>query len=50
MTPLCQIIGAPVQTGASQPGCLMGPAAFRTAGLPETLTELGWQVEDLGDV
>lgn len=50
MTPRCQIIGAPVQTGASQPGCLMGPAAFRTAGLPETLRELGWDVEDLGDV
>lgn len=50
MSPRCQIIGAPVQTGASQPGCLMGPAAFRTAGLPETLKDLGWQVEDLGDV
>lgn len=50
MTLTCQIIGAPVQTGASQPGCLMGPAAFRTAGLPGTLTELGWQVDDLGDV
>lgn len=50
MTLTCQIIGAPVQTGASQPGCLMGPAAFRTAGLPDTLTELGWQVDDLGDV
>lgn len=50
MTLTCQIIGAPVQTGASQPGCLMGPAAFRTAGLPDTLTELGWQVDDMGDV
>lgn len=48
--PRCQIIGAPVQTGAAQPGCLMGPAAFRTAGLPDVLTELGWHVEDLGDV
>ncbi len=45
----CQILGAPVQTGASQPGCLMGPAALRTAGLPETLEGMGWSVTDLGD-
>ena len=49
MTQTCHILGAPVQTGASQPGCLMGPAAFRTAGLPDTLRELGWEVTDLGD-
>ncbi|MBE9476263.1 MAG: arginase family protein, partial [Proteobacteria bacterium] len=46
----CQILGAPVQTGASQPGCLMGPAALRTAGLPEMLTCMGWDVTDLGDM
>ena len=45
----CHILGAPVQTGASQPGCLMGPAAIRTAGLPNTLKQLGWDVTDLGD-
>nr|WP_172690266.1 arginase [Agrobacterium fabrum] len=45
----CQIPGAPVQSGASQPGCLMGPDAFRTAGLSRALTELGWAVTDLGD-
>ena len=50
MTQTCHILGAPVQTGASQPGCLMGAAAFRTAGLPETLRSLGWDVIDLGDV
>ncbi len=49
MPKTCHIIGAPVQTGASQPGCLMGPAAFRTAGLPGTLRELGWAVTDKGD-
>jgi len=49
MNKSCHIIGAPVQTGASQPGCLMGPAAFRTAGLPEMLRDLGWDVTDLGD-
>ena len=36
----CILVGAPVQSGASQPGCLMGPDAFRTAGLAETLEEL----------
>jgi len=46
----CQIVGAPVQTGASQPGCLMGPAALRTAGIGEVLTSLGWQVNDRGDL
>ncbi len=50
MTHSCHIIGAPVETGASQPGCLMGPAAFRTAGLPDALRSLGWEVEDRGDV
>lgn len=45
----CQILGVPVQTGASQAGCVMGPASFRTAGLPEVLSKLGWSVTDLGD-
>ena len=46
----CQLIGWPVQSGAAQPGCLMGPAALRTAGLPEALKELGWSVRDQGDL
>ena len=50
MTKTSILIGAPVQTGASQPGCLMGPAALRTAGLARVLGELGWAVEDRGDV
>ncbi|MFK5998684.1 MAG: arginase [Rhodobacterales bacterium] len=45
----CHILGAPVQTGASQLGCLMGPSALRTAGLTEVLESLGWDVTDLGD-
>ncbi|MBY8976490.1 arginase [Rhodobacteraceae bacterium NNCM2] len=44
------LIGVPVQTGASQPGCLMGPDAFRTAGLGEALESLGHQVTDKGNV
>ncbi len=44
------VLGAPVQEGLSQPGCLMGPAAYRTAGLLGALRALGHAVEDLGDV
>ncbi len=46
----CALIGAPVQSGASQPGCLMGPDAYRTAGLGAVLEGLGHSVRDLGDV
>jgi len=45
----CQILGVPTDSGASQPGCIMGPAALRTAGLPRVLSDLGWTVTDLGD-
>lgn len=50
MTKQSCILGAPVQTGASQPGCLMGPAALRTAGLIQVLEDQGWTVRDAGDV
>ena len=51
MQPLsCSLIGAPVQSGAGVRGCLMGPDAYRTAGLRETLVDLGHSVEDRGDV
>ena len=46
----CVLIGAPVQEGASQPGCRMGPESLRTAGLAQALTNLGHEVVDLGDV
>ncbi|SFK03387.1 arginase [Celeribacter marinus] len=46
----CILIGAPVQEGASQRGCRMGPEALRTAGLAEELTKLDCTVEDRGDV
>lgn len=50
MTRTCSLLGAPIQTGAAQPGCLMGPASLRTAGLAETLADLGCAVRDLGDL
>jgi len=46
----CILIGAPVETGASAAGCIMGPASFRTAGLALALESLGHTVEDRGDV
>jgi arginase len=44
------LLGAPVEVGASQRGTLMGPAALRTAGLGALLRELGFDVEDHGDL
>ena len=48
MRSIC-LIGAPVETGASQPGCLMGPDALRTAGMRPVLESLGFAVEDMGN-
>jgi arginase len=44
------LLGAPVEVGASQRGTLMGPASLRTAGLATLLQELGFAVEDHGDL
>lgn len=44
------LVGAPVDKGAGQSGCLMGPDAYRTAGLAETLAALGHQVADHGNL
>jgi len=46
----CYLVGAPVQTGTSQQGCLMGPDAFRTAGIATTLEALGHHVADHGNI
>lgn len=51
MTPKpCIILGAPVQEGAGRLGCDMGPSAFRTAGLVTELRNLGYVVEDRGNI
>lgn len=36
-----ELIGAPTEAGTYRRGCIMGPAALRTAGLPEALKALG---------
>jgi arginase len=46
----CILVGVPVESGASQPGCLMGPASYRTAGLQALLESLGHEVSDQGDI
>ena len=44
------LIGAPIEAGAGVAGAAMGPAMLRTAGIVETLRDLGHDVEDRGDL
>lgn len=47
---IISIVGAPVDEGGPQRGCLMGPDALRVAGLSEALREQGYEVEDHGNL
>ena len=49
MTKNCILVGAPVESGQRVPGCVMGPSAYRVAGLASMLEELGHRVTDWGD-
>ncbi|MBK7267661.1 MAG: arginase [Ignavibacteriales bacterium] len=44
------IIGFPMDLGAGRRGVDMGPSAMRIAHLNEKLQQLGYEVEDLGDI
>ena len=44
------LIGAPVDTGQKRAGCLMGPAAYRVAGIAHEVIAEGHGVEDWGDL
>jgi arginase len=44
------LIGAPIDTGQKRAGCLMGPAAYRVAGLHREIAAEGHGVEDWGDL
>lgn len=44
------LLGLPIGEGAGTPGCAMGSAALRTAGLPQALRGLGHTVIDEGDL
>ncbi|MFZ5751542.1 MAG: arginase [Pseudomonadota bacterium] len=46
----CILIGAPVDSGQKRAGCLMGPAAYRVAGLASSLRDIGHDPQDWGDV
>ncbi|WP_333816533.1 arginase [Tabrizicola sp.] len=44
------LIGAPIDSGQKRAGCLMGPAAYRVAGLAHEISAEGHAVEDWGDL
>ncbi|MFP7572129.1 arginase [Marivita sp. S2033] len=44
------LVGAPLDCGKARKGCLMGPDAYRIAGLARALADLGHNVSDLGNV
>ncbi|WP_299282102.1 arginase [uncultured Tateyamaria sp.] len=44
------LIGVPMDSGKRRRGCLMGPDAYRTAGLDTALRDLGHKVSDAGNV
>ena len=46
----CILIGAPVDCGKARRGCLMGPDAYRVAGLAEALADLGHEPRDAGNL
>lgn len=46
----CTLLGIPMQSGTSVKGCLMGPDAYRCAGLADALSDLGFAVTDAGDL
>ncbi|MCM2560933.1 arginase [Lutimaribacter sp. EGI FJ00015] len=46
----CILVGAPMDCGKRTHGCLMGPDAFRTAGLTDALQALGHKVLDIGNL
>lgn len=45
----CILIGVPMDSGKLRGGCLMGPDAYRTAGIVESIRSLGHTVEDRGN-
>jgi arginase len=46
----CILIGAPVDSGKKRRGCLMGPDAYRVAGIYEALSDLGHRITDRGNL
>ncbi len=46
----CILVGCPMDSGKGRKGCLMGPDAYRTAGIAEALKALGHEVSDRGNL
>src|SRR6266404_2566441 len=44
------ILGVPLSFGQSMAGVDLGPGAMRVAGLAHRIEQLGYEVEDLGDL
>lgn len=44
------LIGAPIDDGQRRAGCVMGPAAYRVAGIAAAIRDLGHGVADWGDL
>ncbi len=44
------LIGAPIDDGQRRAGCVMGPTAYRVAGIAAAIKDLGHGVTDWGDV
>ena len=44
------VIGVPLDLGAGRRGVDMGPSAFRLADIHERVRELGYEIEDAGDI
>ena len=44
------LIGAPIDDGQRRPGCVMGPTAYRVAGLAAAIRDMGHGLTDWGDV
>lgn len=47
---ICILIGAPVDSGKARRGCVMGPDAYRVAGLSEAIEDLGYALRDMGNL
>lgn len=45
-----RIIGVPLDLGAGRRGVDMGPSALRVAGMEQKIEQLGYEVEDSGDL
>jgi len=46
----CILLGAPIQEGTGLLGCDMGPSGFRAAGIAGALRDLGYNVQDRGNL